>query len=266
MKLPFKSLRIYREVARLNEPVNFKAIHTTHANTIEEAKRLHAKVYLFRNYITEKDLNKNKVLHKKADPYQDHSNYFVVRHHNAKTRTVVATARQIVATKHGHSSFPTMKELELYPEMRKAIEAVDPSKCVEISGLAKMHGVSSTATLTLYRTLWHHSLRRGHHIWLVACDAQVYKKLHFLFGKAFVRIGDNAFYMGSEVVPAMLEVHRSIDPLMQDSKSMNPFKRKMKRNLVKFFMQGLSVKYHTLQQNAALPSREIARAVEENRL
>ncbi len=267
MKTPLSYLRSYRELARLEKADHFKAGHTPSKVSIAEAKRLHAKIYLHRGYVGQDDVGKDKALHKRADPYQEHSNYFVVRNHLLPNKPIVATARQIHhVPKLSHSSFPTIKELELYPEMKQMILALDPAKCVEISGLAKDHGVASSAPMVLYRALWHHSLRRHHHIWLMACDAKVFKNLKFLFGSALTRIGDNTFYMGSEVVPAMLEVHRSIDPLMQDARSLNPFKRRMKRMLVRFFMSGLSVKFQQLEKNSVIPSREIAKAVDAKAL
>jgi len=267
MKSPLSYLRSYNKVAQLETVVHLKASHSQDAETTDEAKRLHAKIYLHRGYVAPGDVGPDAILNKQADPYQEHSEYFVVRNHGALEQPVVAAARQIVAhPERGHDSFPTLKELKLYPEMRQSILALDPAKCVEISGLAKDHGVDSSAAMILYRALWHHSLRQGHHVWLMACDAHVYSNLEFLFGDALTRIGDNTFYMGSEVVPAMLEVHRSIDPLMQDTKSLNPFKRSMKRSLVGFFMQGLSLKFHDWGKTSTIPSREIAKAVDTHTL
>lgn len=267
MKTPLSYLRSYQRIAKLESNTHLRASHTKNKHAVDEAKRLHAKMYLHSGYVSADEIGKNKILRKSIDPYQAHANYFIVRNHAQPHKPVVATARQIHHVhKHGHNSFPTIKELELYPEIKKSILALDPAKCVEISGLAKDHDVSSAAAMILYRALWHHSLRRGHHVWLMACDARVFKNLEFLFGDSLIRIGDNTFYMGSEVVPAMFEVHRSIDPLIQDTKSRNPYMRGMKRNLVHFFMQGLSVKFHQLQKRAVVPSREIAKAVNSRSL
>lgn len=267
MMSPFNSLRSYREASRVENDKHFKAGRIDDDGGLGEAKRLHAKIYLHRGYVTNLDIGPDKIMHRQSDPHQDHSDYFAVRNHNHPARPVVATARLITSVpEHGHNSFPTIKELELYPEMKRSILALDPAKCVEISGLAKDHGVASSAPLVLYRALWHHSLRQGHHVWFMACDVRAYKRLEFLFGAAMTRIGPNTFYMGSEVVPAMLEVHRSIDPLMRGTKSLNPFKRRMKRNLVKFFTTGLSVKQREIQSGTSLPSREIAKAAEAKEL
>lgn len=267
MKSPLKYIRAYRELSSLDDVSHLRASSPKSSHSVQEARRLHAKIYLHHGYISPSDIGNDLTLTKSIDPYQNHSKYFVVRDHRHSSKPVIATARQIGAhPRHSHNSFPTIKELEIYPEMKQAILALDPAKCVEISGLAKDHGMPAISTMILYRSLWHHSLRQGHHAWLMACDAQVYKRLEFLFGDALKRIGDNSYYMGSEVVPAMLEVHRSLDPLIQDAKSLNPFKRRMKRKLVLFFMTGLSIKFQVLQNRKVIPSREIVRAAQSKHL
>lgn len=256
-------VRSLRQIAYINANHSFHSGHTINNQRINDAKSLHASVYLKKGYIKHLDLDENGRLHKEADSYQEHSHYFTVNDHSNSSKPVVATARQI-HRKEGlnHDSFPTIKNMELYPDMKQAILALDPSKCVEISGLAKIKGVSSSAVLMLYRSMWHYSLRRKHHLWLMACDVNAFERLQYLFGDALVRIGDNSFYMGSEVVPAMLEVHRSVDSLMAESKSLNPFKRRMKRELVKFFMAGLSLKFKQISKKEIVVSREIIKSLE----
>jgi hypothetical protein len=259
-----KHFRSFRQIAYINARHSFRAGHTANVHRIGQARSLHARVYLKRGYINFIDLDGNGRLHIIADPYQDHSHYFTVNDHSHSSKPVVATARQIhVKEGRSHDSFPTIKEMELYPDMKQAILAIDPSKCVEISGLAKSSGVSSSAVLMLYRSMWHYSLKRKHHLWLMACDVKAFERLSYLFGDALVRIGDNADYMGSEVVPAMLEVSRSVDALMAESKTVNPLKRRMKRELVKFFMDGLPLKFRQVSRKEAVPSREIIKSLEK---
>lgn len=258
-----KHFRSFRQIAYINARHSFRSSHTTNNHRVGAARSLHASVYLKRGYINFIDLDGNGRMHSKADPYQDHSHYFTVNDHSDSSKPIVATARQIhVKAGQKHDSFPTIKEMELYPDMRQAILALDPSKCVEISGLAKSQGVSSSAVLMLYRSMWHYSLRRKHHLWLMACDVKAFERLKYLFGDALVRIGDNSVYMGSEVVPAMLEVHRSVDSLMAESKTINPLRRRMKREIVKFFMSGLAVKFQQVSGKSIVPSREIIKSLE----
>ncbi len=254
--------RSFRQIAYINARHSFRGGHTTNAHRVGEARSLHANVYIKRGYINFVDLDGFGRMHPESDPYQQHSHYFTVNDHSKSNKPVVATARQIhVNAGQQHNSFPTIKEMELYPDMRQAILALDPSKCVEISGLAKSQGVSSSAVLLLYRSMWHYSLRRKHHLWLMACDVKAFERLKYLFGDALVRIGDNSVYMGSEVVPAMLEVHRSVDSLMVESNTINPLRRQMKREIVKFFMSGLAVKFQQINRKSTVPSREIIKSM-----
>ena len=257
-----KQIRSFRQISYLNTPSDLVIGHTTNKARINDSRVLHAKAYMKRGYVQKADINDHGHINEENDPYYAHSAYFAASERNG-TRRVIATARQIHDNgKDGHESFPTIKELELYPDMKEAIMALDANKCVEISGLAKVSGASSSAVMALYRSMWHHSLRRKHHVWLMACDLKAFERLKYLFGDALVRIGDDSYYMGSHVVPAMLEVHRSVDALMQESRTLNPLKRRMKRELVRFFMTGLSIKFKHITK-AAVPSREIIKAMEE---
>ncbi|HUD10861.1 MAG TPA: hypothetical protein VMS08_00500 [Candidatus Saccharimonadia bacterium] len=243
MKSISRALRSYRQLATSAHNPEFQAQHAISADHILDAQSLHAAIYLGRNYIQESDLGPDRRMHAESDPYQEHSDYFVVTKKTPKGE-VVATARQIRPySNRGHLSFPTIEKLNLYPRLRDEIERVDPSLCAEISGLAKARGVDSVAVLLLYRTMWQYSLTSGHKIWLMGCDADVYSRLKFLFGDALVRIGKNSIYMGSEVVPAMLEVDRSITPLLRESRTLNLAKRIMKRRMVKFMIEGLPPEY-----------------------
>jgi hypothetical protein len=210
---------------------------------LKQAQYLHAAIYIERGYITEDELGPDRRMHLRADPYQAHAQYFVVTN-ESQNGAVVATARQINAVEaRGHASFPTVEKLKLYQSIRDAIEKVDPAHCVEISALAKAHGASSSAVLMLYRTMWQYSLTQGHRLWLMSVDSAAYARLKFLFGDALVRIGDNTIYMGSEVVPAMLEVERSLAPLKREGRSWHPVKRMMRREMVKFLLVGLGDEY-----------------------
>lgn len=238
---------------------------TTNANRILDAQRLHARIYLDRKYIKPNEVSGDGRIAASVDRYRNQSDYFVLVDATDPKGKILATARQIHAVHgQGHRSFPTVKQLKLYPEMNQLIRSIEPDKIVEISALAKEHGVDPRSIMLLYRAMWHHSLRRRHSIWLMACDAGVFSRLKELFGDAFIRIGDNSYYMGSEVVPAMLEVHRSIDDLvLQSRRSLNPFERQLKGSLVSFFMTGLPLKYH--QRPGKRPaSRIIIESLEGN--
>ena len=231
----------YRKLLREDGDTHYHVSYVNEKTYLATAQRLHASVYLAEKYIETHHVNNDGRMTRRADPYQDHSEYFVVSYVTDGVPEVIATARQINAKKtKGHDSFPTIEKLNLYPKMRHAIEKLDPHKCVEISGLAKKRGHTSYATLLLYRQMWQHSVRSEHIMWLMACDSKVYKRLKFLFGDALTEIGEPSVYMGSEVVPAALEVHKSLDALLSSARTLNPVKRSMKREMIKFFVRGLN--------------------------
>ena len=248
-----RKLLTYRKDLREDGDTQYQVSFVTEEYLLKAAQRLHAKVYLERKYIEELHLTVDRRINLAEDPYQEHADYFIVNHiHNGKSE-VVATARQIkVRAQKGHMSFPTIEKFKLDPKMSKAIHDLDPVTCVEISGLAKQHGHSSYAALLLYRAMWQYSVRSGHQLWLMACDAMVYKQLKFMFGDALTQIGKPTMYMGSEVVPAALEVHQSLGELLKATRGINFVKRSMKLELIKFFVRGLSPELLTPQHVAEL--------------
>jgi hypothetical protein len=101
----------------------------------------------------------------------------------------------------------------------------------------------------------------------MACDARVYKHLKFLFSDALVQVGPKTHYMGSAVIPAVLEVDRSLDVVISRSRSLNPLLRRLHIQLIKFFLAGLPAKYLKPRQLSALNIRtmdELASESEEN--
>lgn len=233
----------YRRLLRSGHP-NLKVLRVTKQTHLHQAKRLHAEVYLENGYIEPGHIDANGTISVEHDPYQSHATYFVVVEMNGSEEQIVATARQIHPKgKKGHASFPTMEKLKLENNVRKAIESLDPMQCVEISALAKRKGYSSFASFLIYRALWQHSVRAQHQLWLMACDAIYYNRLKFLFRDALMQIGEETFYMGSRVIPAALEVDRSLDIMISNSRSLNPAQRLLHREYIRFFLEGLPTKY-----------------------
>lgn len=199
------------------------------------AKKLHAEVYLYRNFVTKKDIRAG-VLNSKVDPYQPHSQYFVV---TDKSRArVLATARQIQAKpKKGHDSFAMLTHTRLYERSREQILAHAPVDCVEISGLAKHRGVSKLAPLLLYRAMLQHSLRNHHKLWLLACDVRLYVRLKLLFGSAIQQAGPRTFYLGSEVVPAILRLDSAIQSMHKSLRKGNFFEKQLRYRVLRFILK-----------------------------
>ncbi len=208
------------------------------------AQRLHASVYLERGYISERQINAEGKIDLIADPHQAHSNYFVVKRMAAGRPEVIVSARQIYASKSKrHKSFQTYADLKLDEAARKKLTALDPAKCVEISALTKVSGVSTHLTFLLYRAMWQFSITQGHQIWLMACDQRLYRRLKYLFGKAIQAVGEPQFYKGHTVVPAIIEIDYSVNQLIKNTHTLNPADRLLKLRLSQFFLRGLPEKY-----------------------
>ena len=221
-----------------------RAVRIKKDDHLDEAKKLHAEVYLDHGYIEAMHVNSKGHMKLNHDPYQAHADYFAVIEKQGSKEAIVATARQIYPKGiKGHASFPTMSKLELEPNVRQAIESLNPAECIEISALAKKKGFTSFASFMLYRAMWQYSLKTHHKIWIMACDARLYGNLKFLFGDALQQIGKKTHYMGSDVVPAILEVDRSLDVFISGAKSLNPTRRLLHREYIRFFLDGLPAKY-----------------------
>jgi hypothetical protein len=232
---------------------------------LRAAQKLHAAVYLERGFIESQHLNKDGRMAVRHDPYQKHADYFAVVEGVGKNQRVIATARQITARpEQGYVSFPTLAKLGIDPSIRQAIESLSPTTCVEISGLAKTKGYSSYATFLLYRSLWQHSLQQKHQVWVMACDAQVYARLKYFFGDALLQIGGKVHYMGSDVVPAILEVDRSLGILQKKTRSLNFARQQLRREMTRFFLDGLPDELKRLGQAPVKQETQLGRIIKEH--
>jgi hypothetical protein len=97
MRSPIIYLGTYQNVFRLQKTTHLKAVNVTDQPSVLYARRLHAKIYLARKYISIHEISTDGVILKKADPYQEFSTYFVVYDHSKFDKPIVATARQINA-------------------------------------------------------------------------------------------------------------------------------------------------------------------------
>ena len=232
----------YLKLLRTPDP-KLQPVKVEEAVLLESAKTLHAQVYIQRGFVPRSALTQAGLISQHEDPYQNHAQYFAVIRPGNDGPIVVGTARQILAkSQHRHASFPMMSRLSLYDHVRRTIEAADPERCIEISALAKRPGESSLVPLLLYRLMWHHSLAQDHQYWLMACDAKVYGRLKFLFGQALLQAGPKTYYMGSDVIPAVLDIRGSLKHLEQEARSLNIIKRQFRRRTIKFFLEGLARK------------------------
>lgn len=240
----------YLRAFRRDEQTGLKVIKVEDESYLIAAKKLHAQVYLYRNFITEKDI-KNGFIHPKIDPYHTHSEYFIVTT-KSKPR-LVATARQIKARRQkGHESFAMMRHTQLYPRVQQLITQYAPEDCVEISGLAKHRGVSKLAPLLLYRAMLNHSLENKHKLWLLACDTKLYIRLKLLFGPAIQKAGPQKFYLGSNVVPAVLKIETAIGSMQKALEVGNIFERFLRRRVANFILKDVPLNKLGLSEQRAL--------------
>lgn len=240
----------YLRAFRRDEHTDLKVIKVEDESYLIAAKKLHAQVYLYRNFITEKDV-KNGFIHPKIDPYHTHSEYFIVTT-KSKPR-LVATARQIKAKgQKGHESFAMIRHMQLYPRVQQLITQYAPQDCVEISGLAKHRGVSKLAPLLLYRAMLNHSIEQQHKLWLLACDTKLYIRLKLLFGPAIQRAGPTRFYLGSDVVPAVLKIETAISSMYKALERGNIFERFLRFKVANFILKDISVDKLALSEQKAI--------------
>jgi hypothetical protein len=227
-----------------SEPQDVRVLVVNTDDHLKGAKQLHAKVFLKHGYITEENLLEDGIIDLLEDPYQEHAQYFIAERMIDNQWKLVAASRLIKGhAEKGHKSFQTLNHQEIYKRYEKQIAAIDPASCMEVSALVKESGESTVITLMLFRAMWQYSVQAGSSIWLMSCDAKLYARLEFLFGDALTKIGEQRFFKGHDVVPGLLDMNESLYRFLVQAKSLNPFKRSMKRALVKFFLAGLPKKY-----------------------
>lgn len=240
-------IRRYRQLRnfyKLNEMLGNGTLHAHKSaelgrehNLLDDARKLHASVYLAKGFVSPQDLDESGRLHTIADSHQNHSHYFVITLEEDGVESVVATARQIEAKEtKGVSSFPIVEKSKIYNRALAEISSQNPYACVEISGLAKRRGTSPAAILLLYREMWYRSLRDGHTLWLMACDVKLYDKLSILFEGAIQKIGAKTSYQGGDVIPAMLRPQEALGSLINVTKASKFRKRVFRKKLLEFLL------------------------------
>jgi hypothetical protein len=240
----------YLRAFRKDENSSFRVEEVVDDNYLIAAKKLHARVYLDRGFVSEKDIV-DGLLTSRADPHQKHSRYFVVI--DIRKSRIVATARQIELRQgYGHSSFAIVGRADLYKRARKLLKKHVPAKIIEISGLAKERGVSKIAPLLLYRAMWHRSLREGHTLWLLACDVRLFIRLKLLFGSSISKLGRVTPYYGGDIVPAMLNVQSSITDLGKSLGRANFFEKPLRHHIVRFMLNDIPIERLNEKERDAL--------------
>lgn len=228
----------YLRAFKRKEYTDLEVLGPDRAESLFEAKRLHARIYLDRGFIKPSMVDASGIMSRAADPHQAHSEYFIVA--SKKTGKVVAVARQIgVREGRGHKSFPLMTRTDLYERSRATLANYDPKQCVEISALVKERGASKIAPLLLYRAMWHHSLQERQQLWFLSCDVRLFARLKLLFGPAIQQVGRRTAFPGGDVVPAIWKVQSAVSELSKSLRHAPAPALILRRMVIRFLLKGL---------------------------
>lgn len=223
------TLKRYRPVSLAQLQTQFAAVMVESDELLHHAKRLHADTYVRHGYFDPTDINDSGHIHHDKDPYQHHAQYFAVVDNEGD---VVAVARQI-HHQTGSTSLPVFDHLKLDKEYRH----LHPSQIVELSAFAKRPGADSRALILLFREMLKHSKDRQHRYWLMAVDTTVYARLKTLFGPVIRKIGPETFYLGSNVVPAEIDIDMAPRYLKQGYRRTVPPLRNLRKFLYSSFTE-----------------------------
>lgn len=217
------TVKRYRKTSIDDLAKRYTVRKVTEGRYLNKAKKLHASVYLAHDFVVANDVTTGGYLTAKADPHAPHAEYFVAI--DSESDEVVALVRQI-HQQSGHQ----------LPVFRHGLAKTDYSHVhrddvVEISAFAKKPGTDSRVTLLLFREMLQHSRQKGHQYWVFACDSKVYRSLKTLFGKLLQKTGPEAFYMGSLVVPAEVNLDRAAHGLRRNYRRSVPPLRQVRKFL-----------------------------------
>lgn len=189
----------------------------------DQARKLHASVYAAHGFVTNDDISGDGYLTQNADPHEQHADYFVAI--DNEHDEVVALVRQI------HQRAGHMLPVFEHKLTGKNYTHIHHDDIVEISAFAKKRGTDSRVTLLLFGEMLQHSRQRGHRYWVFACDSLVYRRLKTLFGRLLQKTGSEVFYMGSNVVPAEVDLDRALHQLRSNYRYSVPPLRQVRKFL-----------------------------------
>lgn len=236
MKKILRHVKQVREVNRyVKNPSRYYFLEQNSEFRVNEARRLHAETYHRIGFIDSTEITSDGLISLKSDPYQEHSEYFIVI--DELTGRVAATARHILFNpKKGPSSFPLLRNAKISKSFKDHIKHADLSRYVEVSGLVKRRGSSSLTPLILYKEMLKRSLKEDHDRWLMALDVHIYQKLSYVFGQNLQIIGEITQYKGGEIIPLMLTPKTALEVMESEIKlSDNVFQRRIRREFLEFF-------------------------------
>lgn len=239
----------YRHFKNHVKKPGIKSLVIDDPDTLMEAKRLNAEVYLRKGYIDQGDLNKEGIISLRADPHQAHSCYFAATGNLDGNNRVLATARQInYRPSDGIDSLPVLSRTRIYPEFLKDITTQDLNNYVEISALVKHSSASIVAPFLVYREMLRYSYRQKHKKWIMALDIAVCKHLESFFGGSIEPIGESTPYPGGDVIPMCLQLDNALDNAREQLGAGGMISRSYRKAALEMFTHDPSYEYE-LRQN-----------------
>ena len=225
------------------------------------ARRLHAKEFIRRGFLTEDDIDDTGCIRASRDEYHRHSIYYVVE--NASNQQIVGASRQILGTpEKGYFSFQVMKHVDLFPKALATVKSRQLTEICELSGVVKERGQPTIVPLLLYRTMWHQSLLMGHELWLMLINDKAYQPIQKLFGRMLIRVGPPLMYWSTRVYPCTVRTSQALDALIEESRSAgSAIEQYRARLLVRFMIDGLDLELlgpATRRELALLHGRRVA--------
>lgn len=199
------TVKRYRRTSLKNLTQQYAVYQVADGPYYDQAKKLHASIYLAHNFVTHEDIDPDGYLTLDADPHGEHADYFVAV--DKQQDKVVALVRQI-HQRAGHVLPVLRRRLS-----QKSYKHTHSDDIVEVSAFAKKSGVDSRVTILLFAEMLQHSRKHGHQYWVFACDSNVYRRLKTLFGRLLQKTGPEVFYMGSKVVPAEVNLDSALKQL-----------------------------------------------------
>jgi|JI10StandDraft_1071094.scaffolds.fasta_scaffold17264_2 hypothetical protein len=219
---------------------------TTNPKLIHEARRLTAKEYLRRGFVTEEEIGPDGTIIEEADPYKEHSTYFVKLTESGEVAATLRAIRYDEAK--GEGSFPILEHKEELDEgYVKKIETIGLENMVEVSALVRNKALDKkgTAALELYKQLMIHSWaqdKTGDGTLIMSCNPVLFKAFQLLFDGSMQRIGPDIDLPGQEAIPAMFELRDgSMNVINISMDKGNPY-RGLHKAVVEYFFLGTDSK------------------------
>jgi hypothetical protein len=197
---------------------------------IEQAQKLQAKIYHQKGYVQLEEIGPDGRLNVADDPHQNAAIYFVAMDKNK--HEVCATARLLRSrTEDSFDGFQLFEHFTIYPNEQRDIRKYNIQDTYEVSALARDQYAPSEAVLELYRGLWQYSVTHNHKLWLISCNADLFRTLRAVFGKSIKPIGHRQLFRHHYFIPAILEIEPSHKYLKAQLKKrpfvLNPLKKRL---------------------------------------